>query len=397
MGQRAAVKLKWVVVACFMNSTGASFLWPLTTMYVHNYLHQSLTMAGIVTLVMSAAMILGNYLGGHLFDHWRPYLTAIIGSAIALAAVVLLIVFHGWPVFALLMSLVSFGDGINMTITNAYGSAITDRSQRYVFNIVYIAYNLGIVIGTLLVGVLFPIGIVITFIVTSLFYFALFLVTLLTFNVNFAKVEKRTQGQFQKRRRVSSRGHHQRIILIRLICLSLIIAYLAYSLWESIMSVHITNMGIPFFVYSLLWTINGLLIVCGQPLVNMLSPYVRLSTQIIIGWVIFASSFIILIFSHSLAGFTTSMIILTIGDMLSLPGAPAWVATMTTLDEAGHYQGLVSMTSSIGRAIGPLYGGFAIDEWSYRFLFTSCVVVMGLSIIAVVAYMRWMQRKPNQG
>lgn len=391
MGQRVAVKLKWVVVACLMNSTGASFLWPLTTMYVHNYLHQTLTTAGVVTLLMSAAMILGNYLGGHLFDHWKPYLTAIIGAGIALISVILLIVFHSWPVFALLMSIVSFGDGINMTITNAYGSAITGHSQRYVFNIIYIAYNLGVVIGTLLVGVLFPIGIVITFVVTSIFYLALFLVTLLTFNVNFAKVEKRVQGKTKKTNKISSTIHHQRIILIRLICLSLIIAYLAYSLWESIMSVHITNMGIPFFVYSLLWTINGLLIVCGQPLVNMLSPYVRLSTQIIIGLVVFASSFIILIFSHSLAGFTVSMIILTIGDMLSLPGAPAWVATMTTLDEAGHYQGLVSMTSSIGRAIGPLYGGFAIDEWNYQFLFTSCVIVMALSIMAVVAYMGWMR------
>lgn len=395
MGQRTAVKLKWVVVACFMNSTGASFLWPLTTMYVHNYLHQTLTTAGVVTLIMSAAMIFGNYLGGHLFDHWRPYLTAVIGAGIAVAAVVLLIVFHGWPIFGVLMSLVSFGDGINMTITNAYGSAVTGHGQRYVFNIIYIAYNLGIVIGTILVGVLFPIGIVITFVVTSIFYLALLLVTLFTFNVNFTKVEKRAQSKTKERNKVSSTGHHQRIILIRLICLNLIVAYLAYSLWESIMSVHITNMGIPFFVYSLLWTINGLLIVCGQPLVNMLSPYVRLSTQIIVGLIIFASSFVILIFSHSLAGFTISMIILTIGDMLSLPGAPAWVAMMTTLDEAGHYQGLVSMTSSIGRAIGPLYGGFAIDEWNYRFLFTSCVAMMAVSIVAVVIYMRWMQRRQN--
>lgn len=395
MGQRTAVKLQWVVVASFMNSAGASFLWPLTTMYVHNYLHQSLTTAGVVTLVMSAAMILGNDVGGRLFDRWRPYATAIIGAAIALMSVVLLIFFHGWPIFAVLMCLVSFGDGINMTITNAYGSAVANHGERYVFNIIYIAYNLGIVIGTLLVGVLFPIGIVITFVATALFYLALFLVILLSFNVNFQKVAKRASEKGKSRVRGNSPAHHRQIVLVRLICLNLVVAYLGYSFWESIMSVHITNMGIPFFVYSLLWTINGLLIVCGQPLVNMLSPYVRLSTQIMVGLVVFAASFIILIFSHSLAGFVISMVVLTIGDMLSLPGAPAWVATMTSLDEAGHYQGLVSMTSSLGRAIGPLYGGFAIDEWNYQILFTSFVIAMGLTILAAAVYMRWMKGQRN--
>lgn len=58
MTKRTAVKLKWVALASLLNNTGAAFLWPLTTMYMHNYLHESLTTAGIVMLYF------------HLHDGW---------------------------------------------------------------------------------------------------------------------------------------------------------------------------------------------------------------------------------------------------------------------------------------------------------------------------------------
>lgn len=61
--------------------------------YMHNYLHESLATAGLVLFFMSCAMILGNYLGGWLFDHWSPYQTALTSVSIATAAVIALIFF----------------------------------------------------------------------------------------------------------------------------------------------------------------------------------------------------------------------------------------------------------------------------------------------------------------
>lgn len=70
MTTKNTIKLKWVALASLLNNTGAAFLWPLTTMYMHNYLHQTLTTAGLVMLFMSISMMAGNYTGGWLFDHW---------------------------------------------------------------------------------------------------------------------------------------------------------------------------------------------------------------------------------------------------------------------------------------------------------------------------------------
>lgn len=388
MKRQTQVKLKWVALASLLNNTGAAFLWPLTTMYMHNYLHETLTTAGVVMLFISICMMAGNYLGGWLFDHWDQYKTAVLGVSLSTFAIFTLIFEHGWPWFAVLMMLNSFGDGINMTIVNSYGSLVSDHSSRYVFNYIYMAYNVGVVIGTLAVGVLLPISVVLVFTVATIFYALLLLVVVFALNVRVTVTTQRSAAK-----RMGGVSSHRRIlVLIWLILINYTTIHLSYSLWESVMAVHMTNMGIPFYAYSLLWTLNGVLIIIGQPLVNKLSPYVKLSNQIIAGLFIFASSFILLIFARSLWAFALDFVILTIGEMTSFAGLPAWISQLTTVDETGHYQGLLNITMSIGRAIGPLYGGFVIDQGDYQDLFVSVFAMMTITLLAVLVYLLRLRR-----
>lgn len=388
MTKQRQVKLKWVALASLLNNTGAAFLWPLTTMYMHNYLHESLTTAGVVMLLMSICMMVGNYLGGWLFDHWDQYHTAVLGVTISTVAIFNLIFAHGWPWFAVLMMLNSLGDGINMTIVNSYGSLVSDHSSRYVFNYIYMAFNVGVVIGTLAVGVLLPISVVLVFTVATVFYFLLALVVVFALKVRVPLPPKTPRS----REKLASRSHQQALVLIWLILLNFVTIHLSYSLWESVMAVHMTNMGIPFYAYSLLWTLNGVLIIVGQPLVNKLSPYVRLSSQIMVGILIFASSFLLLIFARNLWAFVLDFVLLTIGEMASFAGLPAWIAQLTTVNEAGHYQGLLNIMMSIGRAIGPLYGGFVIDHGNYQELFISVFLLMTVTLGGVFAYLLRLRR-----
>lgn len=394
MTKRTAVKLKWVALASLLNNTGAAFLWPLTTMYMHNYLHESLTTAGIVMLFISICMMASNYLGGWLFDHWDQYKTAVLGVSLSTLAIFALIFEHGWPWFAVLMMLNSFGDGMNMTIVNSYGSLVSAHSSRYVFNYIYMAYNVGVVIGTLAVGVLLPISVVLVFSVAAVFYGLLMLVVIFALNV---QVKLPAKAAAVKRSQ-ATRSHHRILVLIWLILINYTTIHLSYSLWESVMAVHMTNMGIPFYAYSLLWTLNGVLIIVGQPLVNKLSPYIKLSNQIMVGLLIFASSFLLLIFARSLWAFALDFVILTVGEMTSFAGLPAWISQLTTVNETGHYQGLLNITMSIGRAIGPLYGGFVIDQGNYQDLFVSVFLLIAGTLLVVFGYLlhlRHQQRISN--
>lgn len=373
------VKLHWLFLASLLNNTGAAMLWPLTTIYVHDYLHESMATAGVVMLIISLAMMVGNYVGGWLFDHWSPYGAVVGPVTIAVLATIGLLFYNGWPLFALWLTIISWADGASLTVINAYGTAVKGISTRRVFNLLYMALNVGVVIGTLLVGVLLPIRVELVFEVTCAFYLVYLLVVALALRVPVVRDQQGSPAKGRSRHGAS---------LVYLLCLCLMTVYLAYALWETVMAVHIVAMGIPFFKYSLLWTINGLLIVFFQPLVGNLDGRIALRTQIIWGIAIFATSFIFLIWARNFTWLLVDFVILTFGEMIGLPAVPAYIDRVTDPAAAGRYQGLPNVAMSVGRAIGPLYGGLVVDHLSYNFLFLSSAILIFVTLLLLTLVTR---------
>lgn len=374
------VQLRWLFLANLLNNAGAAFMWPLTTIYMHNYLKQSLTFSGVVLFIMSMAMIGGNYVGGRLFDRWRPYWTAILGATISTLTLATLIFWHSlWP-YAAGLIIVGFGDGISMTVVNSYAATVTTKSNRYVFNMLYMALNVGVVIGTLLVGYLLDLGISVIFTVTTICYLGLITIVLSTFNVAPATMSHESK-QTVRGKDTTPKSHRQ---LIWLIALMIFTIYMSYALWESLLSVHMTNLGIPFKNYSEVWTINGLLIIVSQPIVSLFNEHFKIGTQVGVGITLFALSFLGLVFARQYIDFIIIMVVLTIGEVIGLPIAPAWVDDMAANDQRGKYQGRYNMALSLGRAIGPLFGGMMVAQFSYSVLFMTVTVLMLGTLVLVL-------------
>ena len=48
--QHVEIKAIILYITTFFQSTGASLIWPITTLYMHNVLHQSMTVSGVVVM-----------------------------------------------------------------------------------------------------------------------------------------------------------------------------------------------------------------------------------------------------------------------------------------------------------------------------------------------------------
>jgi MFS family permease len=73
-------KSLWLlIIGMVLNVTGSSFLWPVNTIYIHEHLGKSLTVAGIVLMINSGAGVLGNLAGGLLFDRLGGYRAILAG------------------------------------------------------------------------------------------------------------------------------------------------------------------------------------------------------------------------------------------------------------------------------------------------------------------------------
>ncbi|GAA3619445.1 MDR family MFS transporter [Secundilactobacillus similis] len=372
LAKKTQITLPAVFWSTLLLNAGAAFMWPLTTVYMNQMLGKSLTLAGSVLLVTSLMMMVGNFVGGWLFDRWSPYGTGLVGAGMSLIAMLVLIRWHAWPTFAIMLFVVGFGDGISLTVGNSFAATITHKTTRQVFNVLYIGLNVGVVIGTLLVGYLLDFGITTVFAVTTVCYIALFAIMAIAFRVEIST------NQAEKETATKVPGANLRVIW--LLCLLVFTLYASYALWESVLSVHMTNLHIPFRNYSLLWTLNGILIVVGQPIMNRLFASRKLATQIGLGSAIFALSFFLLIFASQYAVFVVIMIILTFGEMIGFPGMPAWVDALAEGGQKGKYQGMYNVAISLGRAVGPLFGGLMIDDFSYQALFLTVTVAMLLAL-----------------
>lgn len=358
-------------------------MWPLTTVYMHDTLHESLTVAGIVLFIMSCFMVLGNYLGGILFDRWSPYKTALISIFISLIALVVLIFSHGWPIFAIMLFIYGLGEGSSLTLLNSYASKVQSTSTRHVFNSLYIGINLGVVIGTAAVGYLLKFGISTVFTVATSFYVILLIMTIFEFNVDFQKSQS-TINQDSESDVDMGPQKPANPKLIWLICTMVFFIYMSYTLWESVMPVHMGQLHISFEKYSMIWPINGLLIVFGQPIINRIGTNFKMVRQISFGIVVFALTFFMLIWAKQYVSFIIIMVILTFGEMNGLPAIPAWIDSLADAKQKGKYQGMFNIFMSFGRAVGPLFGGIMVEWFNYPILFAVSGSLILLSMAAVM-------------
>ena len=368
---------KWLLLGTLLSSTGNSMIWPVMTLYITGVLNQSFTTAGVVLMIGAMVSLLGSFVGGKLFDHWRPYAAMVMTSIIILTAVASLIFFNKWPVFAILIWIANFGMGIEQTLVNSFATTVPGQKTRVIFNNMYIVLNIGVVLGTLAVGYLFDYGFSLLMMISTAIYFGLMLIIVTKFNVSVDAADPVVSNAEQQGNKptITRKKFKLTPVLIAIGAL-LFITYLSYMLWETVMAPHMKTLGMPTRNYADLWMINGVTIIVLQKFVSNWANKHPYHVSVILGSVIFALSFFFLIFVTTFWQIVLVFELLTIGEMLQSPQVPAWVAQITPKEVAGQAQGFVSMMISSGRVVGPIYSGVMMDHGWTDILFLSVFIVM---------------------
>ncbi|WP_283587121.1 MDR family MFS transporter [Limosilactobacillus viscerum] len=363
----------------FISSIGNSFVWPLTTIYMHEQLHETLTMSGIILLFYSGANVVGSYISGILFDRHNPRWLLFGGTALATVVIALMIFFNGWPIYAFLLTAIGFFNGWIITMINSYGTKIS-KDGRYVFNMLYFANNLGMVLGTTIVGPLYQYSdgsISPLFSITTVLYVFFLAIILLCFKDSKAPAVAAQPLTDEENARGTTKMPAANLWICWTFFLSLCVIWTMYEQWSSNLSVFMTEQGISMTKYSLLWTINGILIVLCQLLISWLNRWYNNPYMLVyIGTFTIALSFILLLAAKSYAWYILAMVVLTIGEATVIPTMPAIVNSLSPVAVKGKYQGILNAYSSLGKAFGPLFGGIVIGAASYHLLFIICAVAI---------------------
>ena len=384
------IKLIWLIVGELATWIGASFIWPLTSVYLNKQLHISLSIIGVVLFCNCAGNILGSIISGRLYDKYNPYPLMLWGLGLDAAVLFLMAAFHGWPEYWVWLTLTGFLGGWNGTLINSVATSLKKYPGRYVFNVLYFSQNLGVVTGTLIVGYLYDLSITLLFVIAALLFVIAFINAIFNYRPIIAfhkeRMAKHKKGEKHKAEPMPKRN----FIMTMVFFTTLGVTWLMYMNWESNLSVYMVSLGIPFHLYSLLWTLNaGVIAIMQGILARFPNIFKDLFHQIIFGICMFSLSFITLVFAKDFAHFALSMFILTLGESTAFPAIPAYVNDLSPLTSKGKYQGANMVASGIGRAFGPLFGGLIIDHAGYIPFFWVAAIVIALMIVVMIpTYMR---------
>ncbi|PWI58401.1 MFS transporter [Sulfoacidibacillus thermotolerans] len=352
------------IIASLVNSTGSALLWPLTTLYVHNILHRSYGEAGLVLFFQSLAGVIGQIVGGSLY-HKLGARNLIVGSLMLSGLTQFGLIFaKAWSPYVIVMTTNGLLNAITMPAISAFIGFQWRNQQFQLFNTVYVSNNIGVAIGTSLAGLLAAISFDLTFLLNG--------VTTICFSIFFYLYLKR-QTIAPNNEECSAFLHHSvrphPFTLLKnfraylFLALGLLLILFSTSSWNSGIAPYLNQRGMSLARYSFLWTINGLVILVGQPFTTWFGRTFAksLDARLMASASFYAIAFLFMwIFHSQYPDLMIGMVIATIGEMLNSPTVPTWI-TQSTGTSAPFYLGVVGGFGSAGRLIGPLLFGNLFD------------------------------------
>ena len=374
----------FLIIGMVVNTVGNSFLWPLNTIYMHEELGQSLSTAGLVLMANAAAGVVGNLLGGFLFDRLGGFRTIMVASILTIIGLAGLTIWHGWPHYIWFLALIGFTGGMIFPCMFAMVGTAWPEGGRRGFNAIYLAQNLGVAFGPALAGVIANYSFDYIFIANLMMYIVFFAISF--------SYKTIPQGYGIAPSNVISEGKQIKdkssLYALCILGIGYMLGWAVYTQWTTTISAYTQEIGISLNQYSLLWTVNGLLIVAGQPLINPLIKRLgdRYQVMIVTGVLIFILSFYVLTFAENFRMFLVAMIILTFGEMFVWPTVPTIVSTLAPPGRDGFYQGLINSFNTLGKMIGPVAGGLLAEIYGMQFTFYFLMIILAVSIIPYSLY-----------
>lgn len=368
--------VKVVTISSIFRSLSYSTIWIFSSIYVTIILGMPIFFASLIFFVGGAISSISQIIGGKAGDRFG-YRKTFVASMTLITLMMLMLsllksisgTFQSYSIFfVVLMGLNSFqSPSSNALVSN--GSSIKLKG----FSIIRIGNNLGWGLGPAIGGYLInTMGFGMLFVYCFYMSFISFLVS---FFVTHVKVVEEGKLTFKT--------SNFSLILLSIAALLLFMVQAQETVTLSIFSDRMLNGN--FTNIGLIYMTNGIFVILLQPLMYKVSIRIGSYLSLLTGSFIYTSGYLSYGLDNNFLGLVLSTILLTFGEDLSFPAGYAIVAEISRKDRIGINMGIYNAFMSMGRAFGPLLGGYALSNFSSSIMiwvlatlpgFISCILLI---------------------
>ena len=166
-----------------------------------------------------------------------------------------------------------------------------------------------------------------------------------------------------------------------------------YGQWSATLAPYLSaNIAGGVEIFAYLVSINGAVVLLGNPAARRFIERVGALPALIIGCVLFTVSQIGFLSSSALVGFAVSMVVFTLGEILVVPSEYILVDAISNEENRGSFYGAHAL-SSAGSFLGSTLGGLTLGLLGAPAMFA---LFAGFSAASALLYMAGNRRPPRK-
>jgi MFS family permease len=170
--------------------------------------------------------------------------------------------------------------------------------------------------------------------------------------------------------------------LSRLLVSSLAVALVFFQM-SSTYGLQVTQRGFSEATYGMLISLNGVLVVLFELPLTTLTQRMPIRRMIAAGYLLIGLGFALNAFASGVPTFALAIMVFTVGEMISMPVAAAYLADLAPAEFRGRYVGLFQFTWSVALVGGPSLG-MLLFSWSPFWLWMSCGLLGALAAFVIL-------------
>ncbi|MEZ0394986.1 MAG: MFS transporter [Anaerolineales bacterium] len=354
----------WLIVFGVMfSSIGSSIIWPFQLIYISHTLDRPLTATATLITISSAIGLTVSFLGGSLADRFgrKPIMVlALTGHSLAY---ILMSRANSYPAFLLPMSIMGAAMPFYAVGSDAMmADLLTPPKRPGGYSILRMMNNAGIAIGPVIGGLLVTRSYALAFYAAAagMLTYALLLLVFARETLHRAPQGETTESFAQNLLGFGQVFRDRTFIVFVAATAFGLIAPL--MMWTLLAVYTNTYFGLPEDLYAWLPVTNALMCVFVQYFVTLVTRRFRPILMIAAGMLVYAVGVGSVGVMSGFWGFWTSMVIMTLGELILMPTGTTYAANRAPEAMRGRYMSIYWLTWGLARAAAPMIGGFLHDQ-----------------------------------